>query len=88
MDLKLKLCLWFLNIFGMDLYHLLSSLDVHSIPQMKQYSVHHHLLHDLEKAVCNNLESFALHCEEYDVTVDWRNDELCRKYIIVIYTGL
>jgi hypothetical protein len=43
---------------------------------------------DLEKAVCNNLESFALHCEEYDVTVDWRNDELCRKYIIVIYTGL
>jgi hypothetical protein len=43
---------------------------------------------DLEKAVCNNLESFALQCEEKDVTVDWRNNELCRKYIIVIYTGL
>jgi hypothetical protein len=31
---------------------------------------------DLEKAVCNNLESFALHCEEYGVTVDWTGGEL------------
>lgn len=42
-------------------------------------------INDLEKAVCNNLGSFALQCEEKDVTVDWRNDELCRKYIITVH---
>ena len=39
----------------------------------------------LEKAICNNLDSFALQCAENGIPVDWRSDELCRKYIIIIY---
>ncbi|XP_052094934.1 zonadhesin-like [Mytilus californianus] len=32
---------------------------------------------DLEKAVCDNLESFALHCAEEAIAVNWRSDEFC-----------
>lgn len=34
---------------------------------------------DLGKAVCDNLESFALRCAEESFAVNWRTDSFCRK---------
>ena len=34
---------------------------------------------NLGKAVCDNLESFALRCAEESFAVNWRADAFCRK---------
>ena len=61
--------------------------DVHSPSRFIEQCISdicHTPVEDLETVKCDSFAHYARECSRLDVIVDWRSDELCRKYCFLL----